>query len=666
MHAVPLVVRGRGGLPVGPRLLAAAALALLLSALPSQALAVHGVAVRGAAAYPLHVEVLVRPGRGEVVVRGAVVGPLARSSIVEAVYAAAWSLGLNPLGYDYEVVIRPSAPEAAYIEGTSLSLAVFAAAYLSLAGLEAPAADGVAVTGTVNPDLTVGFVAFVREKAEGLAARGYRVLVVPEGQTRVYRFVSVPRHMGPYAYIERELVVEPLRVEANITLVEAGWVFDALAALGAATGPARGGATWAGLLEAVRAVDPGSPVVAGLRAAVASDVDALARAALELAPRLPRGAADYVSRLAREALAYLNYSRRLGEAVGAAASLYALGEAYRRAVLAYLLALGYARDRGELEWAARVMAVKVRELARSLLEEAVGGGVALGRLLACARAASLFIDGVNGLGRVAGPLPPPLAPSAEELAMRAAEALYRLYMAAAFAALALSAPPRGASVNVTELYLLYKRYADHLVRYAEMLSLATRVPSGLVQAAQSKLLEASLALGLRGRYGVIAELAALDRLVEAVALASLYMALHPGIPEAYRARLDDALLSLRLFLDMVGPDPKLEALPELALLQEEDEARLMLAEDAVASAKLLVIARSAGGVGGPPGAGPGGRAQPAAQGPASPLEGGFSLAHPAPAALTVGALPPAALAVRAALSTLRSGRGPAHRHPERR
>ncbi len=97
------------------------------------------------------------------------------NSIEEACYIAVWILGEDLYSYDYDVYIMPELPNATSLMGPSLSLAVTLATLAELLGLK-PRSDAM-VTGMINPDGSVGFVGFVKEKAEAAERYGFSLFV---------------------------------------------------------------------------------------------------------------------------------------------------------------------------------------------------------------------------------------------------------------------------------------------------------------------------------------------------------------------------------------------------------------------------------------------------------------------------------------------------------
>ena len=62
------------------------------------------------------------------------------------------------------------------------------------------------MTGTVEPDGTVGKVGGIVEKAVAAAEAGAKLFIVPKGQTTTTIYVEHQRRFGPFIFITREPV----------------------------------------------------------------------------------------------------------------------------------------------------------------------------------------------------------------------------------------------------------------------------------------------------------------------------------------------------------------------------------------------------------------------------------------------------------------------------
>lgn len=133
---------------------------------------------------------------------------LFRDSAKAAVLSASLIYGFDPYAYDYTVSLYSN--ETVLVHGPSGSTAVAAAIVSAVKGI--PLNESIIATGMINLDGAVGFVSYVREKAEGVAEKGFEKFLYPWGQDvqritdkKVYRF-------GVYPFTEERLEKIPLNL----------------------------------------------------------------------------------------------------------------------------------------------------------------------------------------------------------------------------------------------------------------------------------------------------------------------------------------------------------------------------------------------------------------------------------------------------------------------
>ena len=174
-----------------------------------------GIAVYKGKAFPVNVTVEVREGLGYIKIVGVRYDRIFYESIKNAVYEASWILGKIPFEHNFTVYVSPR-HEVSYLSGTSLSLAVYVATLSAFTGLEYN--KSIILTGTINPDSTVGFVGYVGEKAVGAEKYNYSTFLYPSLQDKDYKVVKETIHMGPYVFLSHAVEVKP--VEFNITSIK--------------------------------------------------------------------------------------------------------------------------------------------------------------------------------------------------------------------------------------------------------------------------------------------------------------------------------------------------------------------------------------------------------------------------------------------------------------
>jgi predicted S18 family serine protease len=94
---------------------------------------------------------------------------------------------------------------------------------------------GVAITGTINPDGTIGPVGGLYEKAKAVADAGYRTFLIPYGQSEItsYDQVVTPQKVGGFtmystAYIPKTINLKEEALKWNLNVVEVSSIQDAM------------------------------------------------------------------------------------------------------------------------------------------------------------------------------------------------------------------------------------------------------------------------------------------------------------------------------------------------------------------------------------------------------------------------------------------------------
>jgi len=150
-----------------------------------------------------------------------------QNSIQIAKYVAEKVTGINASSYDliYQIETNASAvggPSA----GAALTIATIAA--LEKRSLN----KSVVITGTIEPDGTIGMVGGVREKAMAAKQMGAKLFLVPKGQgkERVYKPIRECRTIGPITFCTTEFQVEEIDISESvgIKVVEVSNIEEAL------------------------------------------------------------------------------------------------------------------------------------------------------------------------------------------------------------------------------------------------------------------------------------------------------------------------------------------------------------------------------------------------------------------------------------------------------
>ncbi len=553
---------------------------------------VTGVAVRKGEGYPVFVSVDVSPnGNGSVIIYGVKGDSLLYNSIEEACYVVAWMLGKNPYLFNYYVYINPAMPNVTYMVGPSLSLAVSLAALTSFLNVK-PSPD-VMVTGMVNPDGTVGFVGLVREKAEAAEKYGYSLFVYPLEEDKTFKVVNVPVHLGPYAFLTRMLQVEG-NVFYNITVDRLGVVsiWDA---------------AWASIeinsSPAALTLPSNSYSIDSLYAySVGPGIDAIKRAAdllskasiyLSQAEAKLSEARKYMTLEAYvETLKDVNRAKQVIESIIARgnisswADIYDILRVYQESARIFYLTNLIVDLRGVPSYVLSSL-----NAAGEILTNVINNNLTVEEIPLVALAATkyyeaerlsnvtlsllaLVIYGYVSLSKIVGSLSSNLA-RVDRLAQ---EAIILALSGRQYAS--RPAPP------LRSLAERYVSYAWHLYRYAMDLSMVSRVYSNLTGLAGGYAWKAMYILN--NSRGPVDVAAALGFAVDGVALASTYMALHPGYPPLIDERFKAAITFAYALGQVVGPNPFYSY--ELSRIYGNSSIDIYYIERIIAYEKLITIA----------------------------------------------------------------------------
>ncbi|MEM2739218.1 MAG: S16 family serine protease [Candidatus Bathyarchaeia archaeon] len=179
----------------------------------------------------LEVRVDLRAGRGDVYVNtNPRIGIDLQSSVRAAVEVSGRILGVNVSRYDYVVYVRGER-EVEVVDGPSAGLAITLAIISALERRQLP--SDVYMTGTINPDGSVGQVGGVLAKALAAAEHGAKLFLVPPGQSK--DVVWEVREERTFIFTIRYLVPRQVNIESylkdrgyNVKVVEVSNVEQAL------------------------------------------------------------------------------------------------------------------------------------------------------------------------------------------------------------------------------------------------------------------------------------------------------------------------------------------------------------------------------------------------------------------------------------------------------
>ncbi len=136
----------------------------------------------------------------------------------------------NITGYnfsDVDIILSIEAPQAVdVVDGPSAGAAI-TVALISLL-LNKSIDMSVYITGTINPDGSIGKVGGILEKGTAAAENGGRMFIVPHGQENVTIYVKVEREIVPGFYL---ITYEPKTINVQQYLSEKGYSITVVSAL---------------------------------------------------------------------------------------------------------------------------------------------------------------------------------------------------------------------------------------------------------------------------------------------------------------------------------------------------------------------------------------------------------------------------------------------------
>ncbi|MCX8161740.1 MAG: hypothetical protein N3E44_01940 [Candidatus Bathyarchaeota archaeon] len=179
----------------------------------------------------LEVKVDLRAGRGDIYVNtNPRIGIDLQSSVRTAVEVSGRLVGVNVSRYDYVIYVRGER-EVEVVDGPSAGLAITLAMISALEDRRIP--SDVYMTGTINPDGSIGQVGGVLAKALAAAKRGAKLFLVPPGQSK--DIVWEVREERTFIFTIRYLVPRQVNIESylkdrgyNVKVVEVSSIEQAL------------------------------------------------------------------------------------------------------------------------------------------------------------------------------------------------------------------------------------------------------------------------------------------------------------------------------------------------------------------------------------------------------------------------------------------------------
>ena len=180
----------------------------------------------------LKAEVEIRRGEGRILVNTEPrIGIDLQSSLRAAVQVAESLTGRSIKSYDLIVTVKGK-EEVEVVDGPSAGAALTAAIIAALEGKKLR--SDVYVTGTINPDGSIGAVGGVAEKAIAAAESGAKIFLVPQGQAVIYVPVERKTNIGGFEVITYDYEAISLQEYLaskgfNVQVIEVSYITEVLA-----------------------------------------------------------------------------------------------------------------------------------------------------------------------------------------------------------------------------------------------------------------------------------------------------------------------------------------------------------------------------------------------------------------------------------------------------
>ncbi len=548
-----------------------------------------GIGVYRGRGIPIDVKVQILYGNGSIYIEGIGYDELFKYSTYTAVYEAMLTLGLDPYKFDYIVYIKPREGIKTYLAGPSLSIAIYLATISTY--LDINLGEDTVYTGSINPDLTVGFVGYIEEKAWGASNHGLKTFFMPAGEHYKYQIDKKPLRVGPYIF--ESYAVE--KIPYNFTGID---------------------------LDLRELYNSFTPIDRHLNKINISDTSNMESEHLQYVRErvenyvynileMTRKRVNDVKRLLDESnikvvnpqsyryvikvLGYTGDNLSISEYLLKKGYLYMSFEhslkAYETVSKAFFLTVMLTMPDDRIDIINDDF-YRLRNRVVSIINASFSNGVDEVSIVYKSHSARFYIEGIREARLALSGLrffqvePYVLSELSISLAEEMAKAVHKLLKAEAFSYISMryGDPKLDISIVADKIY----RYTDTLFKYVYRYSQETKVSSNLISLGGY-----SLDRARKGGYTEypqnINELARISYLADSLSNLTLYMALHPGFEEIYRLRYDAILNSLSILLGYIQPDWLIIDKIKTSIFFEEYPMKIRLLEEAVTNAKVKLF-----------------------------------------------------------------------------
>ena len=564
---------------------------LVISITPAYGFQSIGIGIYRGVGIPIIINVEILPGNGTVYIEGVGYDGLFRYSTYIAVYEAMFSLGLNPLKYNYVVSIEPDENMDTYLMGPSLSEAIYLATISSYTGIELR--DRGVYTGSINPDLTVGFVGYIEEKARGAANHSFKTIFVPAGEKYKYKIEEKPLRIGPYIFESYAVEKIPYNLtgmdihlkELNNSFTPFETIFDKVNIFN----ESNLGSEHLRYVKG-RVIKYVNMVLDMTRDRINDVVELIDESNIKV---VNPSSYRYLIRILGHTGDNLSISEYLLDRGYLGMALEHSMRAYEMASKAFYLTVILTMPKKKLDVISADYFI-LKDRVSKIVNTSLSNGIDVISITYKSYSARFFIESSRDARIVLSGLnffqvePYVLSDLAISLAEEMAGVVYKLLKAEAYSYISIRYGDSNLDISVIaqEIY----RYTDTLFKYVYKYSQETKVLSDLISLGGYSLDRAKKGIYFESP-NTINELARISYLIDSISNLSLYMALHPGFEEIYRVRYTSIINSLSILLSYIHPDWLIFDRIQSSELFDDYPVRIRMLEEAIAHIKVKLFLR---------------------------------------------------------------------------
>ncbi len=570
---------------------------LVLSIYPVYGSHSVGIGVYKGVGIPIDINVKVIPGNGSVYIEGVGYDGLFKYSAYVAVYEAMFTLGLNPLEHDYIISIKPRDNINTYLMGPSLSEAIYLATISSYTGLELGSNE--VYTGSINPDLTVGFVGYIEEKAWGAANNSFKTLFLPAGEKYKYKIEQRPLRIGPYIFESYAVEKIPYNLTGlDIELRELNNSFtpfvDLLNGVDLSSDTLLSSEHF--LYVKGRVLNYINMILDMTKSRILDVRELVDKSNIKV---VNPASYRYIIKILGNTGENLTISEYLLERGYLGMALEHTLKAYETVSKALYLTIILTIPEKRVEVVSADY-FRMKNRVSTLLNISFSNGVDEISIIYKSHSARFYIESSKDARLALSGLnffqiePYILTDLSISLADEMARAVYKLLKAEAYSYISLRYGDP--NIDVSDVAREVYRYTDTLFQYVVKYSQETKVLSDLISLAGYSLDRARKSVYAEFPE-LINELARISYLVNSLSNLTLYMALHPGFEEIYEVRYKSILNSLSVLLNYIQPDWLVIDKINSSTFFDQYPLKIRMLEEAMSNVKVKIFLKGVLGLG---------------------------------------------------------------------